>query len=77
MINIQLLSRPQTGTFQKPPRLRGRAFVLYPKNRQHTVSVEMAQAATRDINVGIAFGGTAKFGDDYKVLDLDAKSGAD
>lgn len=45
------------------------------KNRQHTVSVAMAQAATRDINVAIAFGGTAEFGVDYKVLDLDAKSG--
>lgn len=44
-------------------------------NRRHTVAVEMAQTATRDINVGIAFGGTAKFGVDYKVLDLDAKSG--
>ena len=51
----------------------GNKYVSF--DRFQLVTVEMAKAATRDINVSIAFGGTAKFGVDYKTLGLDAKTG--
>ena len=45
------------------------------KNRIYSVTVQMAQTASRDIQVALAFSGNAKYGVDYRILDVDAKSG--
>jgi ELWxxDGT repeat protein len=44
-------------------------------NRTQTVTVTMDTVADRDVYAAIAFGGTATYGKDYRVLGLDAKRG--
>ncbi len=45
------------------------------KIRIYTATVQMAQTASRDIQVALAFSGTAKYGVDYRIHDVDARSG--